>query len=661
MKSKSNLLIAMGAVLGLFAAAPAWAQSQNYRIESITRSTESGETSISEPLTAGGIVYFDVSLTDTTTGSTRWTFTGNGEVSGIGDNRPYLQLDMPLRGESVKQSTEGTGDDAEEKTAETNTAVAYYVGQAPGVTDTTKTVLRFAYTVRPGDLAEDLVWAKNAAGNPLFGGDLTKIQLTYQSGSGTTQTANLDSSCLIWANGTSTPTGTIPVNGYTLTVGDGGTDFNTGFLYQGLVPMTISAPAGTVSSFTSTTYANNCYLWLEVQDDDGTWKQVPAGIVLLANDRSTVKAGDASAALQGTFTPTHAGRFIGNTGTFASQRFFVNLPKNDTAYPAGTTVRICYGVNPDTAEGLHGYWEYPITEAPFITANNTGTSYEVTNPNLVSAQNDSFSIDGTAVTNGGTITAGADETFTISIRKQNIDLYQDCGTLYAIVERLGVKSDENKDNADISLATMTLEKTYVPLDPYGLADGTIDFTVPASAGTGEAIYRIRVPELEHMATDEGTVGTIDCPYYLRIQTTSRREEITIQAGEGGYSGQEYYSPLPTDENALPSFLEYTLSVASAADNNRTFLVYPVAADGETQITDDYYYETPTVENGVLTGGRKVQDNIARYAVLQRNGGSVTIRAGIHRLHPARADLRHLLRGAGERLPAELPRRERRPL
>ena len=628
MKSKSNLLIAMGAVLGLFAAAPAWAQSQNYRIESITRSTESGETSISEPLTAGGIVYFDVSLTDTTTGSNRWTFTGNGEVSGIGDNRPYLQLDMPLRGESVKQSTEGTGDDAEEATAETNTAVAYYVGQAPGVTDTTKTVLRFAYTVRPGDLAEDLVWAKNAAGNPLFGGDLTKIQLTYQSGSGTTQTANLDSSCLIWANGTSTPTGTIPVNGYTLTVGDEG-DFNSGFLYQGLVPMTISAPAGTVSAFTSTSYANNCYLWLEVQDqDDNTWKQVPAGIVLLNNDRSTVKAGDASAALLDDFTPTHAGRFIGNTGTFASQRFFVNLPKSD-AYPAGTIVRICYGVNPTTAEGLHGYWEYPIVEAPFITANNTGTSYEVTNPNLVSAQNDPFQVDGTAVTNGGTITAGADETFTISIRKQNIDLYQDCGTLYAIVERLTVKSDENKDNADISLATMTLEKTYVPLDPYGLADGTIDFTVPASAGTGEAIYRIRVPELEHMASTEGTVGTIDCPYYLRIQTTSRREDITIQAGEAGYTGQEYYSPLPTAEGSLPSFLEYTLSVASTADNNRTFLVYPVAADGTTQITGDYYYTDtpPTVENGVLTGGRKVQDNIARYAVLQRNGGSITSSAG----------------------------------
>lgn len=628
MKSKSNLLIAMGAVLGLFVAAPAWAQA--YRIESISRVTESGENALSEPLTAGGILYFDVTLiTDSTSGSGRWTFSGNAAVSGIGTNRPYLQLDMPLRGQSVKQSTES---DTEAATVETNTAVAYYVGQAPGGTATSnQTVMRFAYTVRPGDLAANLKWAENGSGNPIFGGDLTKIQLTYMAGDGVTQNVGLDSSCLVWASDPGDPPEAFPVNGYTLTVGDEG-DFNSGFLYQGLVPMTVSAPEGTVSAFTSTSNANNCYLWLEVQDDDDTWKQVPAGVVQLSSDRVTVSAGDASAGLLDAFALANAGRFIGRTSTtsaFTSQRFFVNLPKSD-AYGPGTAVRICYGVNPDSVEGLYGYWEFPVTEAPFITAGNTGTTYEVTNPNLAGAAQDPFSIDGTPVTNGGTVTAGAGETVTVSIRKQNIDLYQTSGTLYAIVERLTVKSDENKDNAGVALASsVTPSRTYVPLDPLGLADGTVSFTLPGTIGTGEVIYRIRVPELDHMASTEGPVGTIDCPYYLRIQTTSRREDITIQAGEAGYTGQEYYSPLPTAEGSLPSFLEYTLSVASSSDNARTFLVYPVAADGTTQITGDYYYTDtpPTVENGVLTGGRKVQDNIARYAVLQRNGGSVTSSAG----------------------------------
>ena len=627
MKSKSNLLIAMGAVLGLFVAAPAWAQA--YKIESISRVTESGENALSEPLTAGSILYFDVTLTDSTSGSGRWTFSGNAAVSGIGTNRPYLQLDMPLRGQSVKQSTES---DTEAATVETNTAVAYYVGQAPGGTATSnQTVMRFAYTVRPGDLAANLKWAENAAGNPIFGGDLTKIQLTYMAGDGVTQNVGLDSSCLVWASDPGDPPEAFPVNGYTLTVGDEG-DFNSGFLYQGLVPMTVSAPEGTVSAFTSTSNANNCYLWLEVQDDDGTWKQVPAGVVQLSSDRVTVSAGDASAGLLDAFTLANAGRFIGRTSStsaFTSQRFFVNLPKSD-AYDPGTAVRICYGVNPDSVEGLYGYWEFPVTEAPFITAGNQGTTYEVTNPNLAGAAQDPFFIGGTPVTNGGTITAGAGETVTVSIRKQNIDLYQTSGTLYAIVERLTVKSDENKDNAGVALASsVTPSRTYVPLDPLGLADGTVSFTLPGTIGTGEVIYRIRVPELEHMASTAGPAGTIDCPYYLRIQTTSRREDITIQAGEAGYTGQEYYSPLPTAEGSLPSFLEYTLSVASSSDNARTFLVYPVAADGTTQITGDYYYTDtpPTVENGVLTGGRKVQDNIARYAVLQRNGGSVTSSAG----------------------------------
>ena len=627
MKSKSNLLIAMGAVLGLFVAAPAWAQS--YRIGSISRVTESGATTLSEPLTAGSILYFDVTLTDSTQGSGRWTFSGNAAVSGIGTNRPYLQLDMPLRGQSVKQSTES---DTEAATVETNTAVAYYVGQAPGGTATSnQTVMRFAYTVRPGDLAANLKWAENGSGNPIFGGDLTKIQLTYMAGDGVTQNVGLDSSCLLWASDPGDPSEAFPVNGYTLTVGDDG-DFNSGFLYQGLVPMTVSAPEGSVSAFTSTSNANNCYLWLEVQDDDGTWKQVPAGVVQLSSDRVTVSAGDASAGLLDAFTLANAGRFIGRTSStsaFTSQRFFVNLPKND-AYGPGTAVRICYGVNPDSVEGLYGYWEFPVTEAPFITAGNQGTTYEVTNPNLAGAAQDPFFIGGTSVTNGGTVTAGAGETVTVSIRKQNIDLYQTSGTLYAIVERLTVKSDENKDNADVALASsVTPSRTYVPLDPLGLADGTVSFTLPGTIGTGEVIYRIRVPELEHMASTEGPAGTIDCPYYLRIQTTSRREDITIQAGEAGYTGQEYYSPLPTAEGSLPSFLEYTLSVASSSDNARTFLVYPVAADGTTQITEDYYYTDtpPTVENGVLTGGRKVQDNIARYAVLQRNSGSITSSAG----------------------------------
>ena len=171
MKMKQTFLIAMGAVLGLFGIGTAQAQSSSaltgVKIQSITVTPESGSTT--EPLTAGSRVFFDVKLKQT---GTSITVTGNTLATGVSESaRPYMELNIPLRGRSLKNGIVSAEGDT---SVLTNSAVAFYAGQTPGNDPWS---LRFVYVVRPGDLCADLEWAVTND-QPRFSTTITNVNLS---------------------------------------------------------------------------------------------------------------------------------------------------------------------------------------------------------------------------------------------------------------------------------------------------------------------------------------------------------------------------------------------------------------------------------------------------------------------------------------------------
>ena len=608
MKIKQTFLIAMGAVLGLFGMGQAYAQNvSGVQISSITVRPASGDTS--QPLAVGDKVYFDVKLKSS--GTFSGTVTGNSldpslEATGT---QPYLQLNMNLKGTSTfKEATS----DTPAETQQTNTAVAFYQGQLGG----DPWALRFVYTVRPGDLSSDLTYAVDGEGQPIFSDDINRIALSViATGNSQPTYQHLTSSVLQF------PTGSIPgdpaaasdiaVNGYTLTVGDAGS-LNEGIVYQGVNPATLTA-TGTVSTFANAQLANACRFWVEYYDtNDSTWKQVPAGVTAMRNDGTQIKVGDVAAALETPVVNTHAATVRGpSTSTFAEQKLFLNIPRNETAYPAGGQIRLCYGVPPTnaTTKTTYSWWEYTLTETPLTTQGASGLGYSVNNSGLDRTSNITLSgcsdttLNNQTIAGGagntGVIIASAGDSFTISIQK-NANVIADNSPVYAIIEPLSTNT-----------LGITANRYYVPIDVTGAETATATFTLPENITPNQSVFfRIWVPQLEPLT--QGT-GTIDQPFYLQVNTTAHSEYITITGT--AFSGQEYYSPLPTvegDTAAPVNFLTYELSFAEASEDPRYVVVYPAGEDADgnyVRIDDTFTYEGET---------RKPFDVISQYIRVQGN-------------------------------------------
>ena len=628
MKTRQLFLIAISAALGLFGVGPAWAQQgdsthlANYiRIESITKSAAD---LLSLPLPAGTKIYFDVRLTDTASAAERWEFVGNStDTSSVNGARPYLMLNVPLRGVSDKGLVEGSAQLAEGEalTETTNTAAAFYVGQGANAQ-----TLRFAYTVRPGDMTEAITWERGTDGDPRFGGNIGAIQLTYRDANGASPnqpTVLLMESVLKGASGAvaEDSANVWPVNGYVFTVGDGGDDMNTGAFYQGLVPVTISTTGNAaVSTFTNSSLASQFGLWVEVYDEDtDSWKHVPAGITRMTSEAATITQGAFGTDPSDAFNSLYFGRTNGPTDssaeTFTSQKFFVNVP---ASIPADSTIRLCYGVRKDnaTTQTTFATQEFTLQETPFETAAALLGDYSVTCADLEAGQftlPNSGLVDDTlngASVNGGTINAGAGETTVLQIRKSGIDGLANYGTLYAAIEQISVANG----------ALATFARRYVPMNPDPAAETyTVNLSIGESAANGETYYRIWVPQLETLT---GGTGSVDNPYYLKVVSSPKRETITFVPGETGTLGLEYYQPLPTTEDGATgqsSFLEYTLTVASAEPSTRYFLIYPVDRTGAIRIDPaaTFVGRTDSADQPV-----NAFEAISQYVVLQNQAGSI---------------------------------------
>ena len=289
MKRKQTLLVAMTALFCAFGVGRLWAATAaditylntNVRIESITKRVP---TNTAYPV--GTEVYFDVKLADKTG---QWVITGNSYDATSGA-RPYLMLDMPLKGNSTKPAM----DSDPEAEVSTDCAVAYYVGSTPSAANS----LRFAYVVRPGDMSTNITWDTNETGAPAFSDTISSIALTVVTQTGPIDggKVNLSSEVMQGTNTIEVPdTGaTIPVSGYTFTVGDADNN-NMGMLYAGLVPVTVNTikPESGVRSITDNKLLyTKCYFWVE---DEAGNQYHNVGVTSLTSDKVVIKEGTLTA------------------------------------------------------------------------------------------------------------------------------------------------------------------------------------------------------------------------------------------------------------------------------------------------------------------------------------------------------------------------------
>ena len=605
MKRKQTLLVAMTALFCAFGAGRLWAASAeenlhlntNVRIESITKLKPVG--------TAREEVYFDVVLADA---SGKWEITGQSFDASSGE-RPYLILQMPLRGKSVKPAA---GAEAE-TLVETPTAVAYYVGAGASAN-----TMRFVYVVRPGDMSTNITWTAQDTNKVLLGGKIGSVTLKVLDtttgldvGGGS---VNLTEQVMQCATGVADTAPALPVSGYTITVGDAD-DNNLGMLYEGLVPVTVTAiasDAGTRSVVTDNALVSRGSFWVE--DANGNYYNV--GATLMSSDASTIKEANFTTKTATAFDANYAAKVSGlNNANTLSQKFFVNIP----AGLAGTAVRLCYGIRPDTttAKGLYAYAEYIVEETPIT---NVTKGYAVRNTNMATKQitlpaadelkNGYTALAGQTVT-GGEVVVSSGERATFTIAKNGAEEMADAGTLYASIEQI---SATNAANAKF-------ERYYVPLytDP-----ATGDYKVALTIGdignvdNSSTYYRIRVPALE----DANAIGTADKPFYLKVTATPKRERIQLISSEVTTSaGTEYYQPIDTTMGQTPgsyNVLEYTLTVP-VSEESRDFLIYPTDATYLHYIDKQATIKGLTDANGNAINAQKL---IASYAALQAQGGSV---------------------------------------
>lgn len=620
MKTKQTFMIAMAAAVALFGAGKGFAQSaadktylqNNIRVESITKAVPGGGQP-NLPLSQGTTpqIYFDVKLVDTNGSPTaKWTITGNS-YSANGTNRPYLVLNIPLKGVSSKKGATLLPGEAEEDSqkTETTTAVAYYVG-AGDSPDT----LRFVYNVRPGDIVEAISWTDND-GIVRVGGEISEITITSQTGSGLPAASGVGMSqnCLQAAAGGAIPADgkSWPVSGYTLTVGEQG-NRNYGKLYHGLVPFTITTPANALPvGFTNSAFVNQCYVWAESVEADGSktyWNVIvtpmAAGNEVIAEADPTKDKLDAFSE-SGFFTGPSAS---GTAETFTAQRFYLDISES---IPVGTKLRICYGVRDDATiatlpTNVFAYIEGTVEKTPLTTAQ---AEYEVLSADMVEgtfnlksdiaagiAEGGQALVRGSEVT-GGTIIAAAGEEVTIFIRKNAIDTLLSAGKLYASIQQI----------SSANAARVTWEHYDVEMDPAAKEDYGITFSIPANATGGITEYRIHVPGLK-----DG--NGVDKPFYLQIESTPKRETINLVPAEGNGGIATEFLQTGANQEGQTSFLQYTLTVPVDNTKKRTFLIFPITDRGY-----DIGADSTISVNGE---DKNALEAIANYVVLQNQNVSL---------------------------------------
>lgn len=629
MKLKQTFLLAVGAVLSVFCVGHAYADTTfdsyvqtSVRIGEITKrvSKNAAAAAGQRALGPGDTVYFDVKLKDT---GASFTFVGNkyDTATPSAQDRPYLELNIPLRGQSTKN---GIADSelvaGEAKSVETASAVAYYIGQGSDAA-----TLRFAYEVRPGDMTNLLTWATTDTGEPIFGGTLAAIRVsgTLNPTPGT-QTTGLTAQTLAPAADATladeNATRPWTVSGYVFTIGasyqDGGLvandqDLSFGSLYQGLVPVMVSTRDGAAAAtFSTTTLSTKCYFWVEAWDaGTNSWKYAPAGVTVLRTDGDEIKSGAFGTPLSDTFSTAYAAKFNGPTSAsataFATQTFFVNIPAD---IPAGTKMRLCYGVRRDATETatLFASQEVELQASPVIEANAKGytvESYEMETSadGNITIPNDGSILD--AYTNLGAVPGGeiklaaGDPAVSITISKSRLNGY---GTVYASIEMI----------SKVDGARCTPNRYYIPLDSQSTTDYTLNLSVAENATGGETYFRICVPQLEAADTT-----TADEPFYLKVTSSRKRAKISLTAGDAGSLGQEY----ALGADSAETILKYTLSVEKTEQSARYFRIAPVTSDG-----------TFIPETAVFAGGegRNVLDAIKEYACLLKTAGGNPTTTGV---------------------------------
>lgn len=618
MKTKQTFMIAMVAAVALFGAGRAFAQSaadktylqNNIRVESITKAVPGGGQP-DLPLSQGTTpqIYFDVKLVDTNgTPAERWTITGNS-YSANGTKRPYLVLNIPLKGDSSKEGVDLLSGEA--ATESTTTAAAYYMG-AGDSPDT----LRFVYNVRPGDIVEAISWTDNN-GIVRVGGEISEITITSQTGSGLPAASGVGMSqnCLQAAAGAAIPGDGMdwPVSGYTLTIGEQG-NRNYGKLYHGLVPFTVTTPSNALPvGFTNSAFVNQCYVWAESVGDDGSKKYWNVIVTPMASGNEVIAEADPTEQELTAFS--EAGFFTGPSasadasGTFATQRFYLDVSE---AIPAGTKLRVCYGVRDDgTVAALptdvFAYVEATVEATPLTSAQ---AEYEVLSADMVDG---TFELKSDIAANvkdangnalkagdevvGGTIIAAAGEDVTIFIRKNAIDTLLSAGKLYASIQQI----------SSANAARVTWEHYDVEMDPAAREDYGITFSIPANATGGITEYRIHVPGLK-----DGNGA--DTPFYLQIESTPKRETINLVPAEGNGGIATEFLQTGTNQEGETSFLQYTLTVPVDNTKKRTFLIFPITDRGY-DIGADSTIVVGNEEKNAL-------EAIAKYVVLQNQNVSL---------------------------------------
>ncbi len=605
MKMKTTLLLAVGAFLGAFG----WnqASAQDIRIDSIKRS---GDTA-SGIFRAGDQIFFDVKLVDTNTGSP-YEIAANKYTPSVAGERPYLKLNIPLKGMSSKTGV-GTLSEGEQNEVETSSAVAFYVGQAPSGGDT----LRFVYNVRPGDMAEEITWATVSGSKaPAFSSTgLSKISLTLNQGGIYAREAGYgENSAWTWGEGadglvTETDSNNWSVSGYKIAIGDSGTN-NANKLYQGLVPVTVSATNAALEAqgVTRTEDLSNYNFWVMVEDkstDPATWKYLSAAVTHMMTDGTVVEVGTDTATASDTFPvdPKYAAMLnIPSTATsaFPEQKFFVNIP---SSVAAGTKVRLCFGLNPTTTgtTANYAFVETTVVATPFAT-------YPIATDVQSGTMTRDEKHDGTTEEKAYPMTLAAGESSLIAIIKPG--LRQAYGPLYGVVERLATPAPTN------GAASAVLDRSYVKFDP-GAAVGevpTVTMTLPVYATIpGTANYRVWVPN----------VGTADKPVYFTLTTTPPSETITLTAKETtGSTGVEFMQggDSPTTPGTF-SALTYTLSVNKTSTDTRRFKIFPVDDSYENEIPETAIVNDTTE---VTTDNVKMHDLLVQYVSLQTSNQAQTL-------------------------------------
>ena len=632
MKLKQTFLLAVAAVLSVFCTGRVYAASAfdshldgNVRVLEITKrvSKNAAAAAGERALSPGDTVYFDVKLVDTATG---FTFISNQFDKSVtsAQDRPYLELAIPLRAQSTKNGLADTDlATGEARTVETNSAVAYYIGQG-----SEPAVLRFAYEVRPGDMTSLLTWSVDGTtGNPIFGGTLAAIRVAGTlSPTPGTQTAGITANTLVPQdpNALAQENVTRPwsVSGYLFTIGasyqDGGLvandqDLNYNALYQGLVPVMVSTQNGAAAAtFTNSDLAAECSFWVEAKSA-GVWKYAPVGVTKLEPDSVKLVNGAYNGALSDAFLDTYAAAFRGpqstTATTFATQTYFLNVPVSDQ-FPVGTEMRLCYGVRRDGGSStLFASRVLKLKASPIISTGSSTydvASYEVSNEDFelpaADALADGFTALAGQTVSGGTITiAAGDPAVSLTIAKEGLNNY---GTVYASIERIS-KADG---------ASCTPNRYYIPLDPLATTDYTLTLSVKENATGGESYFRICVPQL-----DAATSTAVETPYYLKVTSTKKRAKISLTTAVDGAIGSEYQLDT-TGTGAVTtaeSVIKYTLSVEKTEPARRYFRIYPVTSDGNP-IPEDAVFVDSTTDNTLNT--RKVYDVIKEYVSLSTSSG-----------------------------------------